>query len=89
MTDYGFALLFGIIFQYFSIAPMSGDYGPVTLWRALKADFLSLTSFQVGLYGWMAIYQVAIWNFNLKMDNVVYWWMMQVECTLSANKTNS
>ena len=80
-ADYGFALLFGIIFQYFSIAPMSGDYGPVTIWRALKADFLSLTSFQVGLYGWMAIYQVAIWNFNLGMDNVVYWWMMQVECT--------
>lgn len=81
MTDYGFALLFGIIFQYFSIAPMSGDYGPATIWRALKADFLSLTAFQVGLYGWMAIYQVAIWNFNLEMDNVVYWWMMQVECT--------
>lgn len=82
VTDYGFALLFGIIFQYFSIAPMSGDYGPVTIWRALKADFLSLTSFQVGLYGWMAIYQIAIWNFDLEMDNVVYWWMMQVACTL-------
>jgi hypothetical protein len=78
MADYGFALLFGIIFQYFSIAPMSGEYGIVTVWRALKADFLSLTSFQVGLYGWMAIYQIAIWNFGLDMDNVVYWWMMQV-----------
>lgn len=77
-TDYGFALLFGIVFQYFSIAPMSGKYGPVTVWRALKADFLSLTSFQVGLYGWMAIYQIVIWNFSLQTNNVVYWWMMQV-----------
>lgn len=78
LVDYGFALLFGIFFQYFSIAPMSGQYGPVTIWRALKADFLSLTSFQVGLYGWMAIYQIAIWNFSLRTNNVVYWWMMQV-----------
>lgn len=78
LVDYGFALLFGIIFQYFSIAPMSGEYGPTTIWRALKADFLSLTSFQVGLYGWMAIYQIAIWNYSLEIDNVVYWWMMQV-----------
>ena len=77
-TDYGFALLFGILFQYYSIAPMSGEYGPFTLWRAFKADILSLTAFQVGLYGWMAIYQIGIWNFKLGMDNVVYWWMMQV-----------
>lgn len=43
MVDYGFALLFGIIFQYFSIAPMSGGngHGPTTVWRALKADVLS------------------------------------------------
>lgn len=78
MVDYGFALLFGIFFQYFSIAPMSGKYGLVTIWRALKADFLSLTSFQIGLYGWMAIYQIAIWDFSLPLNNVVYWWMMQV-----------
>ncbi|OKL58062.1 hypothetical protein UA08_06600 [Talaromyces atroroseus] len=78
LVDYGFALLFGIIFQYFSIAPMSNDYGPRTIWRALKADILSLTAFQVGLYGWMAIYQIAIWNYRLRMNNVVYWWMMQV-----------
>ncbi|KAJ9223412.1 hypothetical protein DTO169C6_4219 [Paecilomyces variotii] len=78
LVDYGFALLFGIVFQYFSIAPMSGDYGPVTIWRSIKADFLSLTSFQIGLYGWMAIYQIPIWNFRLEVSNVVYWWMMQI-----------
>lgn len=57
---------------------MSGEYGLVTLWRTLKANLLSLTSFQVGLYGWMAIYQIGIWNYKLGMDNVVYWWIMQV-----------
>lgn len=51
LVDYGFALLFGIAFQYFSIAPMSGEYGPKSIWRAAKADFLSLTSFEVGAFG--------------------------------------
>lgn len=78
LIDYAFALTFGIVFQYFSIAPMSGDYGPHTLWRAAKADFLSLTFFEIGLFGWMAIFQFAIFGQRLGMDNVVYWWMMQI-----------
>lgn len=48
LIDYGFALFFGIFFQYFSIGPMSGQYGPKTLLRAAKADFLSLTAFEIG-----------------------------------------
>jgi hypothetical protein len=78
LLDYGFALLFGIFFQYFSIAPMSGEYGPRTIIRAAKADILSLTSFEVGLFGWMVAYQVGIWNYRLMMTTWVYWWMMQV-----------
>lgn len=78
LVDYAFALLFGIIFQYFSIAPMSGDYGPKSVVRAMKADILSLTSFEVGLFGWMIIYQVGIWDYQLPVDSATYWWMMQV-----------
>lgn len=82
LIDYAFALLFGIAFQYFSIAPMSGEYGPKTIWRAAKADILSLTFFEIGLFGWMVIYQVGIWGYRLSMDTWVYWWMMQVSCFL-------
>ncbi len=78
LIDYGFALLFGIAFQYFSIAPMSGDWGIRSVIRAAKADVLSLTAFEIGLFGWMAIYQVAIWDWKLGMVTTVYWWMMQV-----------
>ena len=78
LVDYAFALLFGIAFQYFSIAPMSGEYGPKSVVRAAKADILSLTSFEIGLFGWMIIYQVGIWNYRLAMDTWTYWWMMQV-----------
>ena len=67
LVDYAFALLFGILFQYFSIAPMSGEYGIKTFWRAAKADVLSLTSFEVGAFGWMVIYQVGIFGYKLSM----------------------
>ncbi|KAL8646752.1 MAG: hypothetical protein Q9226_006729 [Calogaya cf. arnoldii] len=78
LIDYAFAILFGIVFQYFSIAPMSGDYSARTMIRALKADILSLTSFEIGLFGWMIAYQVGIWGYRLEMNTWVYWWMMQV-----------
>lgn len=78
LLDYAFALIFGIGFQYWSIAPMSGDYGWNSVVRAAKADFLSLTFFEIGLFGWMAIFQLAIFQSKLEMDNVVYWWMMQI-----------
>lgn len=78
LIDYGFALLFGIVFQYFSIAPMSGQYGPKSVWRAVKADVLSLTSFEIGAFGWMVAYQVGIWGYELEMTTWTYWWMMQV-----------
>ena len=46
--------------------------------RALKADILSLTSFEFGLFGWMIAYQVGIWGYRLEMGTWVYWRMMQV-----------
>lgn len=78
LLDYAFALIIGILFQYWSIAPMSGEYGMRTVIRAAKADFLSLTFFEIGLFGWMAIFQLAIFKSRLPMDGVVYWWMMQI-----------
>ena len=82
LIDYGFALLFGILFQYFSIAPMAGEWGLRSVWRAAKADVLSLTSFEVGAFGWMVAFQVGVWGYRLGMDTWTYWWMMQVGMTL-------
>lgn len=78
LVDFGFAFAFGIVFQYFSIAPMEGNYGPKIIYRALKADTLSLLFFELGLFGWMAIFQIAIFNWKLPMNTVTYWWMMQI-----------
>lgn len=78
LVDFAFALIFGIVFQYFSIAPMAGTYGLGTMYRAAKADVLSLLFFEIGVFGWMAAFQAGIFGWRLGMDNVVYWWMMQV-----------
>ncbi|KAI6826352.1 hypothetical protein KC340_g11722 [Hortaea werneckii] len=82
LIDYAFALLFGIIFQYFSIAPMSGVWGPKSVWRAAKADILSLTSFEIGCFGWMVAFQVGIFGYKLSMATWTYWWMMQIGIVL-------
>lgn len=70
LIDYAFALLFGIVFQYFSIAPMSGHYGPKSVWWAAKTDVLSLTSFEIGAFGWMVAYQVGNLGVSAGDDDV-------------------
>jgi len=78
IIDFVLALLFGIVFQYFSIAPMARDYGWKTIARSIKADFLSLTFFEIGLFGWMAIFDLLIFDQKLGMNTATYWFMMQV-----------
>ncbi len=55
IIDYLFAFGFGIAFQYFTIKPMRGLSMGQGLIQAVKADTLSLTSWQFGMYGWMAV----------------------------------
>lgn len=56
------AFAFGVVFQYFSIAPMQGLSFWPGMWAAIKADTLSITSWQIGMYGVMAIAQFAIFS---------------------------
>jgi hypothetical protein len=58
--DYVLALAFGIIFQYFAIAPMRGLGLKDGLIAATRADFISLTAFEIGLFGWMAVMAFAL-----------------------------
>jgi len=54
-TARGFAYAFGVAIQYFTIAPMRQRSVGKGLWAAVKADTLSLTAWQVGMYRWMAV----------------------------------
>jgi hypothetical protein len=77
-VDYGFAYAFGIAFQYYTIKPMRNLSVGQGLWAAVKADTLSLTSWQVGMYGWMAIATFAIFGHELEKTSPVFWFMMQI-----------
>ncbi len=49
------ALIMGVYFQYVAISEMQDLPAMTIVKKALKADFLSLTSWQVGMYCWMYI----------------------------------
>ena len=78
--DYVLALAFGIIFQYFAIAPMRGLGLRDGLIAATKADFISLTAFEVGRFGWMAVMAFVLFPapHHLAPTSAAYWLLMQV-----------
>jgi len=78
ILDYAFAYAFGIAFQFFTIAPMRGLSLGRGIIEAVKADTLSLTSWQVGMYGWMAIATFAIFGHEMSKTDPVFWFMMQI-----------
>ncbi len=79
LTDYIVAFLFGIAFQYFTIKPMKNLSPGKGLIAAVKADTLSLTAWQIGMYGWMAIALFLIFTpETLHKTDPVFWFMMQI-----------
>jgi hypothetical protein len=78
LVDYLAAYLFGIAFQYFSIKPMRALSPGRALVAAIKADTLSLTSWQVGMYGWMAVAVFVLFGRELPQTDPVFWFMMQI-----------
>jgi hypothetical protein len=76
--DFVAAFLLGIGFQYFTIKPMKHLSPGQGLWAALKADTLSLTAWQLGMYGWMAFSTFALFHRELPKSSPLFWFMMQV-----------
>jgi hypothetical protein len=73
------AWLFGIAFQYFAIAPMRKLSLGQGLIAAIKADTLSILTFEIGLFAWMAFtFFVLFPHPHLQPTGAVYWFMMQI-----------
>jgi hypothetical protein len=78
VVDYILAFTFGIAFQYFTIKPMKQLTAGQALLTAVKIDSLSLTAWQIGMYGWMAIVTFAVFGQEMSKANPVFWFMMQI-----------
>ena len=76
--DFALAYLLGIVFQFFAIVPMRHLTVGAGIREAVKADTLSLTAFEVGLFAWMALMAFVIFQPAMHPDSVVYWFMMQI-----------
>jgi hypothetical protein len=83
ILDLPLAWIFGILFQYFAIAPLRGQVGEFAPLRdAIKSETLSVLSFEVGLFGWMAVAQYVIWEPPIPIDSASHWFVMQIGMTL-------
>lgn len=82
VLDFLFAFVLGIAFQYFTIVPMRQLSFVQGIWQALKADTLSLTAWQIGMYGFMGV--ASFWLFDsvlgtkLEVNSPEFWFMMQI-----------
>lgn len=78
--DYTLALALGVVFQYFAIAPMRGIGLREGLKAAARADFVSLTFFEIGLFAWMALMAFLFFPapHHLMPSAPAYWLLMQV-----------
>ncbi|WP_244438914.1 DUF4396 domain-containing protein [Paraburkholderia dilworthii] len=57
IADFIVAFLLGVLFQYFTIKPMRDLSVRQGLVAALKADIASISAWQIGMYGLMALIQ--------------------------------
>ncbi|MFP5277122.1 MAG: DUF4396 domain-containing protein [Acidobacteriota bacterium] len=79
VLDFVFAYLLGIVFQYFTIAPMRGLSLGKGLVAAARADTFSIVLFEIGMFGWMAISWFLLFPApHLDPGMAVFWFMMQV-----------
>ncbi|OCX66922.1 hypothetical protein BFP70_03595 [Thioclava sp. SK-1] len=80
--DFILALGIGVVFQYFAIAPMRGLGVAQGLKTAFKADVASLTAWQIGMYGIMALFHFGLfkhmWNTELTATTPQFWFAMQI-----------
>lgn len=77
------AWLLGIAFQYFTIKPMRNLSPGQGLLAAVKADTLSILTFEIGLFAWMALtFFVFFPHPHLEPTDPGYWFMMQIGMVL-------
>lgn len=75
--DFTLAWILGVVFQYLAIVQMRQTSFGKAIKEAIKADTLSLVTFEIGLFDWMA-FVVFVLTRNLYPISPVFWFMMQI-----------
>lgn len=83
VADLLLAWLLGFAFQYFTIKPMRNLLPMQGLLAALKSDTLSILTFEIGLFAWMALTSFVFFPHpHLHPTDAGYWFMMQIGMVL-------
>ena len=81
MLDFILAFGIGVGFQYFTIKPMRDLSVRDGILQALKADVASISAWQVGMYGLMAIIQFLafrpMFGGTAEVNTPEFWFAMQ------------
>jgi hypothetical protein len=82
IADFIVAFLLGILFQYFTIKPMRDLSPSQGVLAAIKADIASITAWQAGMYGLMAIIQflwfMPAYGGIAEVASPEFWFAMQL-----------
>lgn len=79
VVDYLLALVLGVYFQYAAIRSMQRISSRRAAADALKADFLSLSAWQAGMYAWMAVVIFALRDGAMfPRTSWAFWFTMQL-----------
>jgi hypothetical protein len=80
LVDFLLAYILGIFFQYFTIVPMRGLSPGKGILAAMRADTISITAFEIGMFSWMALTRFVFFPEPRRIypDMAVFWFMMQI-----------
>lgn len=79
VLDYALALVIGVYFQYSAIHSMSNLSKGGTILKAAKIDFFSLSAWQLGMYGAIAVAMWGIYGGELPAKTTFdFWFIMQI-----------
>ena len=86
IVDFAFGYVFGIGFQYWAIKPGSTLTRLAALRNAITADTLSVVTFELGMFAWMAVFQLVLFP-RLLPNDPSYWLMVQIAMVIGLAAT--
>src|SRR5699024_5644559 len=82
LVQFTLASIFGIAFQYYGMGMYTRENFKEGINNAIKADTLALISFEIGMFGWMALVHFVFFTQPPEPTTAVYWFMMQLAMML-------